>query len=84
MSSGTPPSPVPFSFDLAAGDDLILVVHTTNPGEIGCDYDLTITGGSFAGGGASPVPALNPAMIIAFIAGLSLLGMWFIKRRQTA
>lgn len=45
LSSGTPPSPVgPFSFDVPANDDLILVVHTTNPGEIGCEYTLTMSG----------------------------------------
>ena len=45
LSSGTPPTtPPPFSFDVPAGDDLILVVHTTNPGEIGCEYVITMSG----------------------------------------
>lgn len=44
-SSGIPPNPVgPFCADVPADDDLILVVHTTNPGEIDCDYTITLTG----------------------------------------
>jgi hypothetical protein len=45
ISSGTPPSLVgPFSFDVPANDELILVVHTTNPGEIDCEYTITMSG----------------------------------------
>ena len=44
FSSGTPPSPISMCFEVPDGDNLILVVHTTNPGEIGCEYELVLTG----------------------------------------
>jgi len=31
--------------DVPDGGDLILVVHTTNPGEIGCEYEVRLYGG---------------------------------------
>ena len=44
MSSGSPPNPFSFCFDVPDGNDLVLVVHTTNPGEIGCEYQLVMSG----------------------------------------
>ncbi len=44
LSSGTPPSVSSFCANVPDGDDLILVVHTTNPGEIGCDYEIRLMG----------------------------------------
>lgn len=44
LSSGTPPTPTNFSFVVPAGQTLILVVHTVNPGETGCNYTVTVTG----------------------------------------
>ena len=44
FSSGSPPSPTSFCADVPAGDNMILVVHTTNPGEIGCDYEVRLFG----------------------------------------
>lgn len=44
LSSGTPPTPTSFEVTVPAGDDLLVVVHTTNPGEIGCEYELTFSG----------------------------------------
>lgn len=52
QSSGTPPSQIGFSADVPNGDDLILVVHTTNPGEIGCEYDLIVAATPCIGGPA--------------------------------
>lgn len=53
VSSGIPPSPINFSTNVPNGQDLILVVHTTNPGEIGCLYDLILTGDCIGMGGDS-------------------------------
>jgi hypothetical protein len=44
LSSGTPPTPTSFSFNLPAGATVVIVVHTTNPGEIGCNYELLLDG----------------------------------------
>jgi hypothetical protein len=49
QSSGIPPSPTNFSFDVPGGMIFTIVVHTTNPGEIGCAYQLSITGFDCAG-----------------------------------
>ena len=44
LSTGVPPTATNFSFVVPAGQTLIVVVHTTNPGESGCPYTLTILG----------------------------------------
>lgn len=44
LSTGVPPTATNFSFVVPAGQTLIVVVHTTNPGESGCAYTLTIVG----------------------------------------
>jgi hypothetical protein len=44
LSSGSPPSPVTMSFVVPAGHSVVLVVHTTNPGETGGSYTLTVQG----------------------------------------
>ncbi len=44
LSSGIPPTFVSMSLDLGPGQTMILVVHTTNPGEIGCEYELLVDG----------------------------------------
>jgi hypothetical protein len=44
FSSGTPPATTSWCGNVPAGDDLILVVHTINPGEIGCQYEIAMTG----------------------------------------
>ncbi len=44
LSSGTPPTPTNFSFNVPVGANFVLVVHTTNPGETGGNYDLTVLG----------------------------------------
>jgi hypothetical protein len=44
LSTGVPPVATNFSFVIPAGQTLIVVVHTTNPGEIGCPYTLTVLG----------------------------------------
>jgi len=44
LSTGVPPTPTNFSFVVPAGQTLIVVVHTTNPGESGCAYTLSILG----------------------------------------
>jgi hypothetical protein len=49
LSTGVPPTPTSFSVIVPAGQTLIVVVHTTNPGESGCDYTLTVLGNLCAG-----------------------------------
>ena len=44
LSSGVPPTPTTFSVVVPAGQTLIVVVHTTNPGETGGQYTLTVSG----------------------------------------
>lgn len=44
FSSGTPPSPQSFCVEVPDGGDLVVVVHTTNPGEFGCEYELRLFG----------------------------------------
>ncbi|MEW6127035.1 MAG: hypothetical protein AB1757_08350 [Acidobacteriota bacterium] len=44
LSTGVPPTPTTMSFIVPAGQTLIVVVHTTNPGESGCPYTLTVGG----------------------------------------
>jgi hypothetical protein len=49
LSSGVPPTPTNFSVVVPAGQTLIVVVHTTNPGETGGNYTLTLVGDLCAG-----------------------------------
>lgn len=44
LSLGVPPTATSFSVTVPAGHTLIVVVHTTNPGETGCAYTLNILG----------------------------------------
>jgi len=44
LSTGVPPTPTNMSFIVPAGQTLTVVVMTTNPGEIGCPYTVTILG----------------------------------------
>jgi hypothetical protein len=44
LSTGVPPTATNFSVVVPAGHTLIVVVHTTNPGESGCAYTLTVLG----------------------------------------
>jgi hypothetical protein len=44
LSSGIPPTPISMSFNVPAGQSFVLAVHTTNPGEIGGMYELTLGG----------------------------------------
>jgi hypothetical protein len=44
LSTGVPPTPTNMSFVVPAGQTLTVVVMTTNPGETGCPYTVTITG----------------------------------------
>ncbi len=44
LSTGVPPTPTNMSFTVPAGQTLVLVVMTTNPGETGCPYTLTVSG----------------------------------------
>ncbi|HYV03798.1 MAG TPA: hypothetical protein VFB82_04395 [Blastocatellia bacterium] len=44
LSTGVPPTATNFSFVVPAGQTLVLVVMTTNPGETGCPYTLTVLG----------------------------------------
>jgi hypothetical protein len=44
LSTGVPPTATNMSFIVPAGQTLTVVVMTTNPGETGCAYTLTILG----------------------------------------
>ena len=44
LSSGVPPNPTAYTFEVPADDDLVLVVHGVNPGELGCNYTVTLAG----------------------------------------
>lgn len=44
LSLGVPPTATNFSVTVPAGHTLIVVVQTTNPGEVGCPYTVTVTG----------------------------------------
>ena len=44
LSTGVPPTPTNMSFVVPAGQTLTVVVMTTNPGETGCAYTVTILG----------------------------------------
>lgn len=44
LSTGVPPTATNMSFIVPAGQTLTVVVMTTNPGETGCAYTLTIVG----------------------------------------
>jgi hypothetical protein len=49
LSTGVPPTPTSFSVVVPAGQTLVVVVMTTNPGEIGCPYTVTVLGNLCAG-----------------------------------
>ncbi|MCU1263814.1 MAG: hypothetical protein JWM21_132 [Acidobacteria bacterium] len=44
LSSGSPPAQTNMSFVVPSGHSVVLVVHTTNPGETGGQYTLTVRG----------------------------------------
>jgi hypothetical protein len=44
LSTGVPPTPTNMSFIVPTGQSLVVVVMTTNPGETGCTYTVTVTG----------------------------------------
>ena len=44
LSTGVPPTPTNFSTIVPAGQTLVVVVMTTNPGETGCTYTVTVQG----------------------------------------
>ena len=66
LSSGIPPSPVTMSFDVPAGETLVMVVHTTNPGESGCQYELTLSGDGAWPCDATPVEPASWGVIKSF------------------
>jgi hypothetical protein len=64
LSTGVPPTATNFSVVVPAGHDLIVVVHTTNPGESGCGYTLTILGDLCAGFDVCVQDTQNPKRFI--------------------
>lgn len=81
LSSGSPPTPTTMSFEVPAGADFVVVVHTTNPGEIGGDYILTVSGDIDLG-----IPTLGQWGLIGFVALLLMAGVavMIIQKRRTA
>jgi len=49
LSTGVPPTATNMSFVVPAGQTLTVVVMTTNPGESGCPYTVTVLGNLCAG-----------------------------------
>jgi hypothetical protein len=49
LSTGVPPTPTSFSVTVPAGQTLVVVVMTTNPGETGCPYTVNVIGDLCAG-----------------------------------
>jgi hypothetical protein len=49
LSTGVPPTPTSFSVTVPAGQTLVVVVMTTNPGETGCPYTVQVLGNLCAG-----------------------------------
>jgi hypothetical protein len=64
LSTGVPPTATNFSVVVPANQTLIVVVHTTNPGESGCPYTLTILGDLCAGFDACVQDTRNPNRFI--------------------
>jgi hypothetical protein len=64
LSTGVPPTPTNFSVTVPAGQTLIVVVHTTNPGETGCPYTVTVVGDLCQGFDACIQNNLNPTQFI--------------------
>jgi hypothetical protein len=64
LSSGVPPTPTNFSVTVPAGQTLIVVVHTVNPGETGCAYTLNILGDLCAGFDAAVENSRNLSQFI--------------------
>lgn len=49
LSTGVPPTSTSFSVTVPAGQTLVVVVMTTNPGETGCAYTVNVIGNLCAG-----------------------------------
>lgn len=49
LSTGVPPTPTSFSVTVPAGQTLVIVAMTTNPGETGCAYTINVVGDLCAG-----------------------------------
>jgi hypothetical protein len=84
LSSGTPPTPTTFSFEIPADNDMVLVVHTTNPGEIGCNYTVTMVG-DVCSPYVAPITQEIPALGKLGLATLALLlgaGALLLLRRR--
>lgn len=79
-SSGIPPVPVAMSFMLPRGRHLVLVVHTVNPGEFGCDYMLTIDGGGLTSLAGQAVPALSTSGTLVMFLLIGLFAYGFMRR----
>lgn len=85
LSSGIPPTPVTMSFDVNDGQDFVLVVHTTNPGEIDCNYELTVSG-EICGQQmpAAEVPTVNVLGLVLLALLLLGAGTFLLLRRRMA
>ncbi len=79
VSSGSPPSVVTLGFDVPPGDSVILVVHTTNPGEVGGDYILTVDGDV---GAAVTIPTLSQWGLGAFLLLITAVAVFIMRRNR--
>jgi hypothetical protein len=61
LSSGVPPIPVSMSYVIPSATSMVLVVHTTNPGEIGCLYNLQVVADLCAPCAFVPAPDVTVA-----------------------
>ncbi|PIE90114.1 MAG: hypothetical protein CR997_07585 [Acidobacteria bacterium] len=79
FSAGEPPTTVTsLSVNVPEGENLVVVVHTTVPGETGGDYRLTIDGDTASGG----VPTLGEWGLIGFIGLFLAIGVALITIRK--
>lgn len=76
LSTGVPPATTTFSAVVPAWQNLIVVVHTTNPGESGCGYRVTVVGDICTD--ALRLPAVDGpglALLAAFLAAAGALAL---------
>ncbi len=65
LSTGVPPTPTSMSVVIPAGANFVVVVHTTNPGEIGGRYTLNVIGNICSGVNLGPGTPFPPTSAVS-------------------
>lgn len=81
LSSGTPPTNTNMSFEVPSGGNLVIDVHSTNAGELGCNYVVHVLGNTCPQVSVIEVPTLDHWGLGA-LAALLLGGALFLLSRQ--